>query len=125
MTAPERVFVYGTLASGGAQAALLGPGRRVPARVRGALYELPAGYPALVLAGDALVHGELVEVEDPRRLALADRYEGVDEGLYQRVRVDVWVGLRAEPAWAWVMAPERAREGRLLPSGRWRPVRVR
>jgi gamma-glutamylcyclotransferase (GGCT)/AIG2-like uncharacterized protein YtfP len=93
--------------------------------VRGALWRLPAGYPALCLEGDDLVHGELVDAPDPRRLALLDRYEGVDEGLYRRARVEVVVGLRPMSAWAWVMEDPRARGGRRLPDGRWRSLRRR
>lgn len=119
------VFVYGTLMSGGGQEGLLsGLGRR-PAVVRGSLWDLPAGYPALCLDGDGEVHGELVDAPGARRLALLDRYEGVEDGLYERVRVTAIVGLRPAAAWAWVMADPRVRGGRRVPSGRWRAIRRR
>src|SRR5690606_9439872 len=111
---------------GHAQESLVGGGRRTPATVRGRLYDLPAGYPALALpvegeAGDQVgrVHGELVEVDDPRVLALLDHYEGVAEGLFRRAMVEAVVGLRRCRAWAYVMDDPRRRGGRAVPSGRW------
>lgn len=123
MTLP--LFVYGTLLTGGPAAGLLGDRARRVAAVRGTLYAMPAGYPALVLGGDGLVHGELVNAPDDRLLTLLDGYEGVDEGLYARVPYDVRVGLRSEAAWVYVMDPARARAGVRVVSGRWRNVRRR
>jgi gamma-glutamylcyclotransferase (GGCT)/AIG2-like uncharacterized protein YtfP len=71
------------------------------------------------------VHGELVAVPSDRLLGLLDSYEGVDEGLYRRVEIDVTVGLRSQRAWAYVMDDPRARGGRLLRDGRWPGVRRR
>ncbi len=117
-----KLFVYGTLLGGAPQGALLAGRHRAKASVRGTLYALPAGYPALVLRGEGEVHGELIEGLDARLMALLDQYEGVAEGLYQRVQLDVDVGLHRERAWAYVMrAPER-RGGREIPDGRWRSV---
>jgi gamma-glutamylcyclotransferase (GGCT)/AIG2-like uncharacterized protein YtfP len=119
------LFVYGTLMSGHDRAALLGALRRRPASVRGQLYQLAAGYPALVQNEDGWVHGELVDPPPPRVLGLLDAYEGVDEGLYQRVQCEVRIGLRAERGWAYVMAAARAHRGRLVRGGRWQPLRRR
>lgn len=119
------LFVYGTLLSGGSAASLLGYAPRREATVRGTLYQLPAGYPALALAGDGVVHGELVDVNDPALLRLLDHYEGVDEGLYRRVEVEAVVGLRREPAWAWVQDDPRLRGGRRVIGGRWTHPRRR
>ncbi len=119
------IFVYGTLMSGRGQEGLLaGLGRRT-AHVRGTLWDLPAGYPALRLDGSGLVYGELVDPPGGRRLALLDHYEGVHEGLYKRVTVEAVVGLRPEPAWAWVMDNPQRRGGRAIPEGRWRAIRRR
>ncbi|HMV70191.1 MAG TPA: gamma-glutamylcyclotransferase [Myxococcota bacterium] len=130
MTPPGRpgdlpLFVYGTLRSGGSQAHLLGPAARAEAWVQGTLWDLPAGYPALQLAGDGKVWGERVAPVGEALLSVLDVYEGVPEGLYQRVIVDLRAGGRVEPAWAWVMADPRVRHGRVLPSGRWRTFRAR
>lgn len=125
MPVDKPVFVYGTLKRGQAQEALVGPGRRTEAIVRGSLYAMPAGYPALTLRGTGSVHGELVEIADPRVLRMLDLYEGVDEGLYMRVEVEAVVGLRRVPAWAWIMNDPRLKGGRLVPSGLWSATRRR
>lgn len=114
-----KLFVYGTLLGGAPQGALLAGRTRTRATVRGTLYALPAGYPALVLQGQGVVHGEVVDGLDARLMALIDRYEGVDEGLYERVEVDVDVGLRRERAFTYVMAHPERRGGRRVPEGRW------
>jgi gamma-glutamylcyclotransferase (GGCT)/AIG2-like uncharacterized protein YtfP len=116
------LFVYGTLMGGAPQGALLAGLRRSPATVRGRLYAMPAGYPALVLGGAARVSGELVQGVDPNRLVVLDRYEGVDDGLYERVQVEVDVGLERVSAEAYVMDHPERRGGRLVADGRWRRV---
>jgi gamma-glutamylcyclotransferase (GGCT)/AIG2-like uncharacterized protein YtfP len=118
--------VYGTLTGGGSEGALLAHLPRVAARTRGQLWSLPAGYPALVLSpsSSSFVHGELVSPPGDRVLALLDLYEGVADGLYTRVVIDVLVGLRAEAAFAYVMEAARARTGVPLPGGRWRGARA-
>lgn len=118
------LFVYGTLMQGQAQDGLLAGLPRTAASTRGTLWDLPAGYPALS-GGTEVVHGELVTGLDERLLELLDRYEGVDEGLYERVEIELSVGLRAEAAWAYVMEDPRRRGGRRVPSGRWQPTRRR
>jgi gamma-glutamylcyclotransferase (GGCT)/AIG2-like uncharacterized protein YtfP len=118
------LFVYGTLRTGGPRAALLGDSPRRPATTRGALYDLPAGYPALT-GGDDLVYGEIVGPLDDRRLALVDRYEGVDEGLYRREVWDVAVDATQVRAWVYVMDDPLAHGGVRVPSGRWTPRRRR
>jgi len=118
----SRLFVYGTLQSGQPQGALLAACSRVPASTRGQLYALPAGYPALVPGGTDQVFGQLVEPVDERLLGVLDHYEGVAEGLYRRVEVEVDVGLRRQVAWTYVMDHPESRGGLRLPDGRWRGV---
>ena len=119
------LFVYGTLMSGEAQAGLLGDASRAQAHTRGTLWDLPAGYPALS-HGDDRVEGELVVLPIPGMLAVLDRYEGVDDGLYERVLIDVMVELRRHRAWAYVMTDPRLSGGRRVPGGgRWSPTRRR
>ena len=126
MTAPLPLFVYGTLMSSGPQGALLSHLARVPARTRGELWALPAGYPALVLSSaPSFVHGELVAPPGDRVLQLLDLYEGVADGLYRRQVIDVVVGPTSEFAWAYVMDAGRARTGVRLPHGRWHSARPR
>ena len=98
--------------------------RREAATARGLLYDLPAGYPAL-LEGEGVVHGEVVYDVDDARLAILDRFEGLDEGLYRRVTAVVQAGTISLAAEVYVMDDPVARGGRLVPSGVWRPVRRR
>ena len=119
------LFVYGTLRSGEPQAALLGDLTRRRAWTRGTLWALPAGYPALVPGDEGRVEGELVDAPDERVLTLLDAYEGVDEGLFERVPVGVFVGLRSFEAWAYTLDAARAKAGRRIPSGRWFAIRRR
>lgn len=127
------LFVYGTLMADGPRAGLLGGGRRRPGRVGGALFAMPGGYPALVPGQDGFVEGEVVEGLDEARMRLVDLYEGVADGLYQRVDVDVEVEGRQIAAWTYVMAHPEGRGGVRWPGTRWlqargaapRPDRVR
>lgn len=119
------LFVYGTLKSGERQAGLLRGLPRREGRIRGRLYHLPAGYPALTLDGTDDIFGELVAPPDERLLALVDHYEGIDSGLYRRVVVPVRIGLRTERAWVYEMPTAPTAGGRYLPDGRWRSLRAR
>jgi gamma-glutamylcyclotransferase (GGCT)/AIG2-like uncharacterized protein YtfP len=116
------LFVYGTLLSGEARAGMLGELRRQPAHIRGQLYHLPAGYPAVVLGGDSRVHGQIVDAPGDRLLAMLDVYEGVADGLYRREIVGATLGLRTERAWVYVTDAARVTQGRHLTQGRWRSV---
>ena len=106
------------------QGALLGDAERIPATTRGTLWGLPAGYPALS-AGAETVHGELVLLAHPQILGVLDRYEGVDQGLYRRVEIEVTARSRPHTAWAYVMDHPRSRGGRRIWSGRWTATRRR
>ena len=95
MTPP--LFVYGSLMRGQSADGYLASRRIRPATVRGKLFRAPAGYPALVLDPDgALIHGELVLDPDPGLLMVLDLYEGVRDGLYQRVPVSALVRAQSE-----------------------------
>lgn len=113
------VFVYGTLMKGHVQGGLLTRYPRQAATTTGRLYRLPAGYPALQRGADGRVQGELVRGVDARVLSLLDQYEGVDEGLYERVEIDVVCSLRTFAAQAWVMSDPESRGGIWIRSGRW------
>jgi gamma-glutamylcyclotransferase (GGCT)/AIG2-like uncharacterized protein YtfP len=85
------LFVYGTLrpalARGEPEVLIRGLTCLGPATVRGSLYDL-GGYPGFV-AGDGLVHGELLIIDSPTRLAAIDAYEECDgpDPLYVREQV--------------------------------------
>lgn len=116
------LFVYGTLMEGAGLGGLLGACVRRPALMRGRLFRLPAGYPALQVGPDGLVHGELVELSDASLLSVIDAYEGVDQGLYRREVHAALVGVRPTPAWVYVMPDPAAAGGRTIPSGRWKAL---
>ena len=117
------VFVYGTLQTGGANAAVArraGLVRAEPARLHGyRIFDLqPEGYPAVV-PGAGVVHGEVLSLTGP--LDEMDALEGLDvePPLYRRVRC---TPEGAPASWLYVYArPERLeRPGATwLPSGRW------
>jgi gamma-glutamylcyclotransferase (GGCT)/AIG2-like uncharacterized protein YtfP len=113
------LFVYGTLLKGERMDGLLANRDRQLARVRGQIFRLAAGYPAMKLGGETFVHGEIVQGVDERMLGLLDQYEGVDQGLYKRVEVTALIGLERVTAWAWVMDDPYLKGGKLIESGRW------
>jgi gamma-glutamylcyclotransferase (GGCT)/AIG2-like uncharacterized protein YtfP len=114
-----RVFVYGTLKRGGsnhpflAGQRFLGRGRTPPGFT---LYAL-GGYPGMVRADDdrAGVEGEVWEVDDAC-LARLDELEGLAEGLYERVGLDL-VPSEAGRAQAYLYL--RSVDGRRRLGSRW------
>lgn len=103
---PLPLFAYGSLADGELVVRLLEREvPRGPATFQGhKIVPLPGlDYPSLVPAGDdeaarGVLFRGLTE-DDFRRL---DAYQGVGEGLYQRVRVEVTADGTDEPEPAWV-----------------------
>jgi gamma-glutamylcyclotransferase (GGCT)/AIG2-like uncharacterized protein YtfP len=103
---PDLLFVYGTLRPALATG---WPGKLVgdlevvaTATVAGVLYDL-GDYPGM-LAGDGVVHGELLRIRDDERLAAIDAYEecGGPDALFRREAVQATCadGRRAS-AWAY------------------------
>lgn len=121
MSAPP-LFVYGTLTVAGGHPLLRAAERLGPATTTGTLWELPEGYPALVPGPEGRVHGELVALPPPDVLDALDHYEGVAEGLYRRVLLEVSGPQGAVMAWAWVMDDPAARGGVRSVSGRWASI---
>lgn len=115
-----KVFVYGTLRRGGRAGSLLrGCECLGEGTVPGALYDVNGAYPALVLEGEGRVEGEVWRCPEAVLREL-DAYEGVGEGLYRRVRVEVdglscWTYV-AGPALEAALTPERR-----IAAGRWTP----
>ncbi|HWV58640.1 MAG TPA: gamma-glutamylcyclotransferase family protein, partial [Longimicrobiales bacterium] len=112
------VFVYGTLMHGQPENTLLRAAERVrEARVTGTLYDVDGQFPALVLAGTDVVHGEIWRCA-PDTLYELDRYEDVAGGLFRRValRIDdlaCWTYV-AGGALATRLSPDRR-----IPAGSW------
>jgi len=125
------VFVYGTLK----------PGERAyrdycepyviqtqPARMRGELFHLPQGYPAMT-SGDRWIAGTLLVLADAQAIVRIDEFEDYDPtrsatlNLYQRLERPVFSATR-EPlgtAWVYLMAPQRVATlgGIRVVSGTW------
>jgi gamma-glutamylcyclotransferase (GGCT)/AIG2-like uncharacterized protein YtfP len=141
MTEADGLFVYGTLREGGANHAWLlrtHPEGLTGAWAAGRLFQLPAGYPALVpgpepadpAPGPGWVRGEFVGYEDEDELesALADLdpLEGVEEGLFAREPLPVILeGGQRYRAWVYLFHVERLprleREAVEIPGGDWTP----
>jgi gamma-glutamylcyclotransferase (GGCT)/AIG2-like uncharacterized protein YtfP len=123
------LFVYGSLLLGQESDGYLGGLERWPARIQGALYRLPAGYPALVVRKGIVpsadwVVGEVVALDHPGRLKVLDMFEGMGRGLFQRGLHQIQSGQRRVHAWAYTMTAQqvRALKGRPLKGGDWRRV---
>lgn len=107
------LFTYGTLKRGmsGRSLPLTHECEPVgPATVRGTLYDAGA-YPALLLAGDDVVRGEVWRCP-AELLARLDRYEGTREGLFRRAAVKAGDIV----CWTYVAGPKLG--PRLLPEAR-------
>jgi gamma-glutamylcyclotransferase (GGCT)/AIG2-like uncharacterized protein YtfP len=115
-----RLFVYGTLKRGFAREDLMAGAvfESSATTQRGyALHDLGA-YPALVIAAEGMVHGELYWVA-PEHLAVLDRYEGCPD-LYQRQSIVLSDGTSAE---AYLMSAARVRGCPRIDGGEFRPGR--
>jgi gamma-glutamylcyclotransferase (GGCT)/AIG2-like uncharacterized protein YtfP len=124
MTYPLRLFVYGTLK----------PDERNFGRycadwvmevqeaiVYGQLYDLPLGYPAMIL-GDQPVYGTLLSFAEPKILIYSP-HRSPQANEYIRIQRPVF-DLTAQPlglAWVYVMKPQKVIQlgGIRLPAGRW------
>jgi gamma-glutamylcyclotransferase (GGCT)/AIG2-like uncharacterized protein YtfP len=119
------LFVYGTLMQGQALEGYLSALDPRPARTRGRLFRLPAGYPALVPdASNDWVQGELFSLPSLARLTVLDMVEGVDNGLFSRRKISVDLQGQNHHVWAYVMTPTKVKAigGKPIPSGDWRQV---
>lgn len=136
MAAP--LFVYGTLLRGQPSDGFLADRDVRSATVRGRLFRVPAGYPALVVdpTGPEIA-GELIVDVDDGLLRVLDLFEGVHNGLYRRVRLTAALRSRgggqqalfsdSVEAQAYVVTPQQARMRRYHPlrTTDWRTVAPR
>lgn len=111
-----RVFVYGTLHSGGVAEWLI-DGPRHPATLADhALYGRTHPYPFVIPQEGSVVHGEVVDVP-AGQLDRLDEFEG-DE--YRRVQRQVESDSGPVVAHVWVaVRPRPLPESELIPSGDW------
>lgn len=125
------VFVYGTLKPGESNYQHYCGGKVVAAiraTVKGQLFALPVGYPAMVL-GEGVVQGYLLTFNTPNILQYLDPLEGhnpqrpPEKNFYNRKQLEVFTP-EAEPlglAWAYFMTLEQVEQlgGVVIPSGWW------
>jgi gamma-glutamylcyclotransferase (GGCT)/AIG2-like uncharacterized protein YtfP len=117
------LFIYGTLLRGGGAEGLLAGCERVgAATVNGTLYDIDGRFPAVLLYGNELVHGEVWHCP-PGVLLRLDEYEGTAEGLFRRVAVEARVDGRPVPCWTYSAGPALSRKLRSdarVAGGDWR-----
>lgn len=128
------IFVYGTLKPGHSNYGCCYD--RVlsadAAMVRGQLFDLPVGYPAMAL-GDQWVLGYRLTFADEQILLILDELEGYslhrpsDRNEYQRVWVAIFnrEGHSLGEGWTYRMDADRVQryQGRLIDSGEWQGER--
>lgn len=130
-----KVFVYGTLCRGQRYHHILAPFAKQfhKATVRGQLFDLPVGYPAMI-EGESAVAGELVElknVSEALRLLdeLEDYEENSDSNEYERIVVKVVTESGEEhDCYVYLYSPNRrewlAANGTWVPGGDWRAFKA-
>ncbi|MBV6625513.1 MAG: gamma-glutamylcyclotransferase [Rivularia sp. (in: Bacteria)] len=131
-----RVFVYGTLKPGEANYELYCSHKVVDAQkawVRGELYALPQGYPAMT-QGDNVVHGYLLSFANPEILSSLDELEDYSpqrlhsENLYNRIQVEIFdlENNSLGEAWVYLMdfAKVRQLKGTPQTNGLWSGKRI-
>jgi gamma-glutamylcyclotransferase (GGCT)/AIG2-like uncharacterized protein YtfP len=117
----DRLFVYGTLRTGEAAAALAAPHvrRAQPATVTGKIYAFSMGYPGLVASDAGSVRGEVLWLADPAAaLRELDEYEGED---FARVLCAAELEGGAQvTAWCYVLTdPTSIIDAELILDGDW------
>jgi gamma-glutamylcyclotransferase (GGCT)/AIG2-like uncharacterized protein YtfP len=119
---PQYVFFYGSLKRGGKSYGRLRVRVRFisPGQIRANLYSLSGGeYSGAVATSTPrrFVKGDLFLLKQPQKtLAELDKFEGIDEGLFRRELVDVWVRGRRVKAWTYFYARPLT-DATLIPSG--------
>ena len=98
----HKVFVYGTLIAGEANAHWAGNARRQKAWTTGTIYDTGCRFPAFVKRGRTHVKGEVLTVDDEGFKSM-DRLEGYPR-LYRREQIQVHlVGGGNVLAWVYIM----------------------
>ena len=117
----DRVFVYASLRAGEAERSMIADyiDEVRPATMPGRMYRLGDGIVACVAADDAVMHGELLTINDlAAAFPLLDAFQGED---FVRVLRQATTE-SGDQVWAWVyiMAePERAVGGEPITGGDW------
>ena len=115
--AEHKVFVYGTLIAGEANAHWAGNARRQKAWTTGTIYDTGWGYPAFVKRGRTHVKGEVLTVDDDGFKSM-DWLEGYPR-LYRREQIQVHlVGGGNVLAWVYIMNNLR-KDASVIEGGDW------
>ena len=115
--AEHKVFVYGTLISGEANAHWAGNARRQKAWTTGTIYDTGCRFPAFVKRGRTHIKGEVLTVDDDGFKSM-DRLEGYPR-LYRREQIQVHlVGGGNVLAWVYIMNNLR-KDAPVIESGDW------
>ena len=113
----HKVFVYGTLIAGEANAHWAGNARRQKAWTTGTIYDTGCRFPAFVKRGRTHVKGEVLTVDDDGFKSM-DRLEGYPH-LYRREQIQVHlVGGGNVLAWVYIMNNLR-KDAPVIESGDW------
>lgn len=115
------LFVYGTLRPGGSRWPILEPlaSRHRPATASGRLYDTGLGFPAARFGEPGTVVGDLIALLSAEEaLAVLDEVEGLERGLFERVRVEVRSAGETREAWSYVYRPS-VRGLEPIPDGDW------
>ena len=115
--AEHKVFVYGTLIAGEANAHWAGNARRQKAWTTGTIYDTGCRFPAFVKRGRTHIKGEVLTVDDDGFKSM-DRLEGYPH-LYRREQIQVHlVGGGNVLAWVYIMNNLR-KDAPVIESGDW------
>ena len=115
--AEHKVFVYGTLIAGEANAHWAGIARRQKAWTTGTIYDTGCRFPAFVKRGRTRIVGEVLTVDDDGFRSM-DRLEGYPS-LYRREQIQVnLVGGGRVLAWVYIMNNLRD-DAPVIESGDW------
>lgn len=125
----EKVFVYGSLRTDfwNYDKVLKNRVRQVEkGQIKGDLYHLPAGYPAVIL-GEGTVYGEVITLSQDKILKSLDLLEGYmgegEENLYVRVKQKVHLEDGSQKmCWVYIYVDEKVakKEGKYIPHGDWK-----
>lgn len=117
------LFAYGTLKNGGKYHCYLEEAELVEehATAKGSLYDTGMGYPAMALAGNGQIEGEVYEIPDVLWPALdyLEDYSGNPEtDLYDKVTIEVAVGSKFLEAVVYIAKDEQLLKEQ-IPAGTW------
>lgn len=113
----HKVFVYGTLRENRKSTHTLYGYAMFT--VNGAKFNFPfIQWMGSRLLDEVSVKGNIIEVDD-EGLAKLDKYEGVERGLYERKRVDVWDEFDRDAVEVWVYVGGQQLIYQYIESGDW------